>query len=533
MIPIPRPERIRSILTDLVKIRSLSASPDGENRAARFIADTLSRSLPAEDVSLVPIPGDELGRTFVLARVRAWPETDRTIILTGHFDVVGAEGYGFLEDVAFDPDACTKRIGERDIPDEARRDLDSGAYLFGRGVADMKFGIALEMAFLEAAAASPETLGANILMLAVPDEESDSAGMRAAISELARLQAAGETFLACVNTEPCVGDAESGRGMVHLGTIGKIMPLFYCIGREAHVGEYFDGYNAALLAAHLEILCECSPSTAETADGRYLPPQSCLRMRDLRPNYAVTLPDRAVVFCNRLVVDGTPASVLEDMRRTAAEALRRTDEQLRSSAKALAKHCGLPAGPAPVFTVEELMRRAEAAGRVRVDRGCDPAAGDVRDRSIAELERIVQASGINGPAVVLGFLPPFYPSRRNTRNTSRELGCVKAAQTAVDRAKARGFGVDVREIFEGIMDLSYLGFQGSREDLDPLRRNMPLWGKEYEIPLDDLCRLDIPGINIGPIGKDAHKDTERLYLPYSLDVLPGVLAAALETIASS
>ena len=221
------------------------------------------------------------------------------------------------------------------------------------------------------------------------------------------------------------------------------------------------------------------------------------------------------------------------MRRTAAEALRRTDEQLRSSAKALAKHCGLPAGPAPVFTVEELMRRAEAAGRVRVDRGCDPAAGDVRDRSIAELERIVQASGINGPAVVLGFLPPFYPSRRNTRNTSRELGCVKAAQTAVDRAKARGFGVDVREIFEGIMDLSYLGFQGSREDLDPLRRNMPLWGKEYEIPLDDLCRLDIPGINIGPIGKDAHKDTERLYLPYSLDVLPGVLAAALETIASS
>ena len=83
------------------------------------------------------------------------------------------------------------------------------------------------------------------------------------------------------------------------------------------------------------------------------------------------------------------------------------------------------------------------------------------------------------------------------------------------------------------MDLSYLGFQGSREDLDPLRRNMPLWGKEYEIPLDDLCRLDIPGINIGPIGKDAHKDTERLYLPYSLDVLPGVLAAALETIASS
>jgi len=110
-----------------VKIRSLSASPDGENRAARFIADTLSRTLSAEDVSLVTIPGDALGRTFVLARVRARPETNRTIILTGHFDVVGAEGYGFLEDVAFDPDRCTKRIGERNISNEARRDLESGA----------------------------------------------------------------------------------------------------------------------------------------------------------------------------------------------------------------------------------------------------------------------------------------------------------------------------------------------------------------------------------------------------------------------
>jgi arginine utilization protein RocB len=528
MIPIPRQERIREILTDLVRIKSLSASPSGENEAARYIAVTLSRSLPEGDVTLVPIQGDALGRVFVIARVRARPKTDRTIVLTGHFDVVGAEGYGSLESVAFDPDVCTRRIGERNIPDEARRDLESGDYLFGRGVADMKFGIALEMTFLEAAAASPGSLGANLMMLAVPDEESDSAGMRAAISELARLQDSGETFLACVNTEPCVGDGGSGRAMIHLGTIGKIMPLFYCVGRETHVGDYFEGCNAALVAAHLETLCEADPSTSETVDGRRLPPQSCLRMRDLRPHYAVTLPDRAVVFCNRLIVNETPASVLAGMRAVAAEALRRTDEQLRSAACALGKQYGPGTAAPAVYTVDELIRNGTGSESDPTD-----LPGDVRDHAIAELGRVVRESGITGPAVVLGFLPPFYPPRRNRRTCRGEIACARAAEIAVKTAAARGHDIDVREIFEGIMDLSYLGFQGAREELDPLSANMPFWGTEYGIPLDDLCRLDIPGINIGPIGKDAHKDTERLNLPYSFGVLPPVLASALETLARS
>ena len=47
-------------------------------------------------------------------------------------------------------------------------------------------------------------------------------------------------------------------------------------------------------------------------------------------------------------------------------------------------------------------------------------------------------------------------------------------------------------------------------------------------PLEKMQQLDIPVINIGPVGKDAQKMGERLYLPYFKDVLPGLLLDFIE-----
>jgi arginine utilization protein RocB len=55
-----------------------------------------------------------------------------------------------------------------------------------------------------------------------------------------------------------------------------------------------------------------------------------------------------------------------------------------------------------------------------------------------------------------------------------------------------------------------------------LSANTPLWGKNYALPLEDLQKIDIPCVLLGPIGKDAHKATERVELDYSFNVLPSV-----------
>src|SRR5690606_21171288 len=104
------------------------------------------------------------------------------------------------------------------------KDLESGNYLFGRGVMDMKAGLALHMALLEKA--STEQWPINLVLLTVPDEEVNSNGMRHAVPTL--LEMADEhnlTYSLFLNGEPVFAqDPNEQDFKVYTGSIGKIMP---------------------------------------------------------------------------------------------------------------------------------------------------------------------------------------------------------------------------------------------------------------------------------------------------------------------
>ena len=102
-----------------------------------------------------------------------------------------------------------------------------------------------------------------------------------------------------------------------------------------------------------------------------------------------------------------------------------------------------------------------------------------------------------------------------------------AAEVARLAREAFQVSLEIRPFFEGVSDLSYCGFQGAPEEMDAFARNMPGWGCPYRIPTEALAELDIPVLNLGPLGKDAHKNTERIHLPYYLDVYPRLLEAAV------
>jgi arginine utilization protein RocB len=133
------------------------------------------------------------------------------------------------------------------------------------------------------------------------------------------------------------------------------------------------------------------------------------------------------------------------------------------------------------------------------------------------------------PVIIVGFLPPFYPHRTNLRESSRELGIVRAVEELADEAKeSHGETLKVNEHFIAISDLSYVGFHGTREDILPLTENTPGWGKVYNLPVEALLKLNIPVLNIGPSGRDAHNFTERLHLPYYLGAYPKLLESLIE-----
>ena len=73
--------------------------------------------------------------------------------------------------------------------------------------------------------------------------------------------------------------------------------------------------------------------------------------------------------------------------------------------------------------------------------------------------------------------------------------------------------------FLGISDLSYTGMNTS-ENLDNLASNIVGYGINYSLPLEALSKLNIPSVVFGGEGKDLHKYSERLNVPYSFEVVP-------------
>ncbi|MEA4881784.1 MAG: M20/M25/M40 family metallo-hydrolase [Synergistaceae bacterium] len=521
-----------SLLVELVSIPGVSMSRE-ENRTAEFIRSKLSEleyfQKNPSHLRVLPAKDDPLDRKAVAALVKTGSGTKKTVIVTGHFDVVDASAYGPLKHLAFSPEELSKRVGELEISDEAREDLASGDYLFGRGVSDMKAGIALEMCLLGEVSRDGD-FPCNVLFLAVPDEENTSAGMRGALPWLLQLQEEwGIELSACLNGEPSVGGRGVPAGGVYLGTIGKIMPFYLCVGRDAHVGDYYEGISSALLIANIAGKLEGAASSAESLKGISFPPQACLRFHDLVKNYSVTLPERAVAYYNLLTVSKTPGAVIEDMKAVAMAALRETLDYLEEQKKTVEARGGVSfarhkAEPR-VLTYGEL----EVLARKRTD-GFDGKVGDFlsslpshldeRERCVETASLLLDLSGEKGPLIVVGFLPPYYPPRRNLGKTPGEQAVLRAVDRLKEAGKEYGLSISTVEVFQGIMDLSYFGFQGEGAELDPLGENMPLWGVEYRFPLEELKKIDVPVVNFGPVGKDDHKNAERIHLPYYLKVLP-------------
>jgi arginine utilization protein RocB len=295
------------------------------------------------------------------------------------------------------------------------------------------------------------------------------------------------------------------------------MPLYLCVGVESHAGEYYAGLNAALIASYLNISLDGAKDTAETWGEQTFQPQCCLRVRDLRARYAATLPARAVLYYNCLTIEKTPAGLLEEMKEKALRAMRET-----------LGHVGRADGVPRVLTVSEVLNGAALALDCRREELADRflpqiAAEDERERNIEFLSLALDATGEKGPFVVVGFVPPFYPPRVNGNESLRDRAVRAAASAVRTELERRGYGFEEIEIFQGITDLSYTGFRSGDGELAPLGENVPLWCRSYGLPLSDLRKIDIPGVVLGPIGKDAHKAAERVELGYAFNVLPSVL----------
>lgn len=542
-------KEIEKLLINLINIPSITGT-DEEDKCAVFIYNWLNKleyfKKNPQDLFFYKTPVEhETNRTIhsVAAFMRAKQTTADTIILIGHFDVVDVECYAEIKKSAFDPPQLIKKYSKTHLSAEAEKDLKSGKYLFGRGSMDMKCGIAVEMSLLSDYSSDRTMFNSNILFLAVADEEANASGMRGMIRFLKELQEKEKLkYCVAVNTEP--SDAAIPgieKQAIFTGTIGKLLPTFYFLGKEAHVGNYYSGISASLMMAELISLVEAEPSLSDEAYGECYPSWINLESRVIKKGYSVTVPNKAVAYFNCFTVTKTPHDVLKEMQKFAEKACENCERKLLSSYKSL-KNKGyegenINKKTFSVINYSEVYQLAKSKYSGNFDNYINDIINispdkDLREKCLDVLEEVFNISGLSGPLVVVGFLPPYLPHRTTRAKTANNTKIMFAVDEIISVVEEKfNEKMIVANYFTGLCDLSYTGFEGDISDLIVLSENFPGWGKLFSIDVEGILALDnIPIINIGPKGKDAHKNTERIDIEYSLKKFPKILYESINII---
>ncbi|HEV2460605.1 MAG TPA: hypothetical protein VGS80_19800, partial [Ktedonobacterales bacterium] len=149
-----------------------------------------------------------------------------------------------------------------------------------------------------------------------------------------------------------------------------------------------------------------------------------------------------------------------------------------------------------------------------------PANLDKRERSLHLVHRLWRLSGRSGPAVVISYSPPFYPSIAVTASPLHDaVADVIAAHPDLH--------LSTQEFFPYLSDMSYLRLDPG-VDIAALMANMPVWRDPdgstrpgaYSLPLEAIRELDMPVVDLGPYGRGAHQRGERVQMSRSFELLP-------------
>ncbi len=530
----PLAARARAVAIQLTQWPSVTATP-GEATLPEHLAALLGehpyfRAHP-EHLMVLPIAGDPHGRSNVMALVAGGGPA--CVTLSGHFDTVPIDDYADLAPLATEPEALRgallARLDATGAYPQARADLASGDYLPGRGLLDMKSGLAAGIAVLEAFAADPDRQG-NLLLIATPDEEDRSAGMRAAADALpAVLARHGLAARLCINLDALIdnGDGTGGR-ILALGCIGKLLLSALVVGRDAHACYPLQGVNAAYLAAELVCALEYAPELGEDSNAEIASPPTVLGSRDLKTVYNVTTPSRVWATWNVLTQRRDAAEVLDIATDIARATMRAARQKIAARAVRVPHGPGLSEGwdVVPVLTFASVRERAAQRDpdfAARFDAAAVALAAradlDLPTRCRALTELAWDAAGQEGPAIVLGYASLPYPAVNfptDAAGRALEARILAAAHAAAAR---HATSVTAARHLPVIVDMSFLGIADA-EDLRATAANTPIWGSSIAWDLSAAPTPGIPAINLGPWGRDYHHWLERVHQPYAFDVLP-------------
>lgn len=499
-------ERVMELLQKLISIDSESRT-EKERYIEAFLLQTLE-SMKGVTARSVVIQEDIYRRAIVYGFVRG--TSANTVVFLNHHDTVGIAPYGRLAKNAFSPDELLEDLLQKETNTEVLSDLRSGEWLVGRGSCDMKGGIAAQLAVLEEYGMHPGK--ATVLFLSIPDEESYSVGMRAAMPLLKLLQKnEGFNYRILINNEP---SPKEGDALVACtGSVGKVLPVIVVQGKPVHVGKYTEGLNPIGLLARIVAQTEGNMELVDRIGDEMAPPPAWMYMRDRKEKYDVSLPYHAAGWINFLTYQKTPADVAAILKRAAEKAAKEMSPHIavRIMTGAELLDCGKG-----VEGFDIILEHLYHTCMIELEQGKSSYA----EATISMITHILAYLHITEPTVVIAFAPPFYPS-------SQSRLVADDTYNGLLEVLSRTAKITYKQYFNGISDCSYCCID-SRIKEHMLQGNLLLWGEAYSLHFSTMAELQIPFLLLGPWGKDLHERTERVHIDSVSCELPIVLQRVIE-----
>ena len=536
-----------ALTKELVAIPSLNNSV-GEREVALYMAQWLEK-LPyfqanPDQLIIKPLKNDPYGRVNVVAiAFGTRSNSNETIILHGHHDTVGIDDFGSIKDFAFDCDALPEKIKAITNDPEVLADIESGEWMFGRGASDMKCGDAVNLVLMRYFTENLEKFDGNLIFMTNPVEENQHTGIMESLDILEQLKNQyGLTYKMAINTD-FISPAFPGdtSHYFHAGAVGKILPCFYIIGKPTHSGQGFEGFSASAVAAEIVRNMDMRAEFSDVYNNEYAMPPTVLKSKDLKPSYDVQTAFSAFVYFNYFIHNMEMDDIFSRLRKVAEDALNTVDTYTDEQNKIYCKMTGMAYHKREydltVMDYSELHEKALAVNP-NVDQELEEITAkglaenmDRREMCLKMVEHLATKTlSIVTPTVVLFLSPPYCPRNTLKREVPEEAVLLDSVTALLNETgKEMNEDLKMMQFFPVLTDSSYLKLDDTDTSVKTLVDNFPNMKGHYDVPLDQIKRLNIPAFNFGCHGKDAHKWTERVHKEYSFGKLPLIMLRMLET----
>jgi arginine utilization protein RocB len=496
--------QLRQLTTELVMTGSIVNTAD-ERKIADKIHSMLSDFAVFKDhpeyIRICSLNDDSLQRYSICALIKR-PGVTKTVLGIGHFDTVAIEDYGILKPFATVPNELAGQLRKIIDDEDVLSDIEDPDYLFGRGSLDMKSGIAIWLSLLNDL--NPQELTSNLLVCFVCDEEGYSKGM---IDSLSHIRQMSEDFdldiQAAIDTDytspQYLGDQ---RRFLYGGTIGKILVQYLCIGKESHAGDPYAGIDANELVSALIEEINMNPAYCDKNELDVTVPPITLSVKDDKQAYSVQTAKSASVSFNVTTINRSIIEWEEILLDAAKKAQSKVIDKLNVSYAAYCKMKDREFTPLPWLVKVQAFSGDPQFSLKKFDNE------DEREFSL----RWVSQQYLHDPTpqIILFLSLPYYPHHTMDHNDH-------AHQTFVNDMIKCAPGYTYLPYYPYISDLSFVS-RGNPADIASVERLIPGYKQLNRIDWSVLNGLKIPMMNIGPWGKDAHKFTERVYVPSILSV---------------